>query len=450
MDAMAVPGRGTSRFPARAAGAIAAAIALALAAAGLVRFTTAGSGTSPLAAPVLLTPQDRLAAAQALVIRQPDDPAAQRDLGSAATQLAIATGDPALYAVATNALGAAALLAPSDERTTVLRGVLALSLHDFSHAFELGLQAHTAAPGDAAALGVMVDASVELGRYDEAADLVQQMLDRRPGAAALARASYLRELHGDLAGAASAMQQAATAAAASPAEEATMRTFLGDLHLAAGDAEAATAAYALAVRLSPTAINAAVGSARAAAATGDLGRAIALLEPVTQRSPVPATAALLGDLRTLAGDAAGAEQAYVLVRADERLLAAAGAAVDLELATFETDHGSPAKAVELARTAYATRRTIFTADALGWALTKADQASAALPYVEESLRLGTRSVPLRLHAATAFAATGDDSRAREQLAIAFTGSPWLAPLLRADAVRLADRLSLPVPEPWRA
>ena len=63
MDAMAVPGRGTSRFPARAAGAIAAAIALALAGASLVRFTTAGSGTTAARVlPTALSAQDKLAA----------------------------------------------------------------------------------------------------------------------------------------------------------------------------------------------------------------------------------------------------------------------------------------------------------------------------------------------------------------------------------------------------
>ena len=61
--------------------------------------------------------------------------------------------------------------------------------------------------------GVVVDASNELGRYDEAAEATQHMVDVRPNLASLSRVSYARELHGDLDGAIAAMSQAVTAAA---------------------------------------------------------------------------------------------------------------------------------------------------------------------------------------------------------------------------------------------
>ena len=52
-----------------------------------------------------------------------------------------------------------------------------------------------------AATAPLVDAAVELGRYGEAERLAQEMVDRKPDLAALARVSYLRELRGDRAGA---------------------------------------------------------------------------------------------------------------------------------------------------------------------------------------------------------------------------------------------------------
>ena len=136
------------------------------------------------------------------------------------------------------------------------------------------------------------------------------------------------------------------------------------------------------------------------------------------------------------------------MRANEQLLAAAGLDTDLESALFEADHGDPARAVELARAAYAARRTVFTADALGWALTRSGRAADAVPFVQESLELGTSSAALRVHAAATYAATGQPVEATAQLRAAFALSPWPALHLRTTAGGLAADLGLAVPEPW--
>jgi hypothetical protein len=55
---------------------------------------------------------------------------------------------------------------------------------------------------NANAHGVMGDALVELGRYDEAFVQIQRMVDLRPDLSSYARVSYARELQGDVVGAA--------------------------------------------------------------------------------------------------------------------------------------------------------------------------------------------------------------------------------------------------------
>ena len=340
-------------------------------------------------------------------------------------------------------------LAPGDQRTLVIDGVLALSLHDFSRAYQLGQAAHSANPASAEALGVLVDGSVELGRYDEAAAHLQEMLDLKPGSAALARASYLRELHGDLAGAAAAMQQALSAAEGDPADTAAVAELLGNLQLAGGDVTAATASFERSQQLAPQRTGAALGLARAAAARGDLTGAISLASAAADRSPQPAAATLLGELRLLTGDQAGADQAFALVRANEQLLASAGVQVDLESALFEADHGDATRAVALARSAYAARETVLTADALGWALTKAGQPTAALPYAAEAVRLGTASAGLRLHTAEAYAEAGQLDRATAELQQVFALSPWPVLHLRPLVASLAGWLGVAVPPAWR-
>src|SRR5205807_8990054 len=63
-------------------------------------------------------------------------------------------------------------------------------------------------PARPTAYGVLVDALVELGRYDEATAAAQVMTDMRPDLSSYSRISYLRELHGDTNGAMAAMRLA--------------------------------------------------------------------------------------------------------------------------------------------------------------------------------------------------------------------------------------------------
>ena len=422
---------------------------LAAAAVPVSRFLTAGPGSSAAPPPRAQTIDERLANLQQRVSADPTDVASWRSLAQTATQDAVRTGNPASYDVARKAVAEADRLAPGDQRTLVIDGVLALSLHDFYRAYQLGQAAHSADPASAEPLGVLVDASVELGRYDEAAAHLQAMLDLKPGSAALARASYLRELHGDLTGAAAAMQQALSAAEGDPADAAAVAELLGNLQLAAGDVTAASASFKRSQQIAPQRTGAALGLARAAAARGDLTGAISLASAAGDRSPQPAAATLLGELRLLTGDQAGADQAFALVRANEQLLASAGVQVDLESALFEADHGDATRAVTLARSAYAARQTVLTADALGWALTKAGQPTAALPYAAEAVHLGTASAGLRLHAAEAYAEAGQLDRATAELQQALALSPWPVLPLRQMVTGLAGLLGVPVPPAWR-
>src|SRR5262249_22285948 len=80
-------------------------------------------------------------------------------------------------------------------------GTLALARHQFADALAWGEQPRSLNPAKPESYGVIGDAQVELGRYDEALDTIQRMVDLRPDLTSYARASYLRELQGDLPGA---------------------------------------------------------------------------------------------------------------------------------------------------------------------------------------------------------------------------------------------------------
>src|SRR4029079_2978895 len=91
-------------------------------------------------------------------------------------------------------------------------------------------------------LTVVSDAEIELGRYGAAAHDIQRLVDTKAGLPAYARASYYRELSGDLTGAIEAVRLAVAAGGMSE-NRAYVQVLLGDLELASGRASAARTNY---------------------------------------------------------------------------------------------------------------------------------------------------------------------------------------------------------------
>ncbi len=382
-----------------------------------------------------------------LTSQRPDDLGAWQQLGVRYTRQAVQVGDPAFYALAGKTFDKADEVARDDPATLLGRGNLSLSLHEFAKALDYGQRALAELPRNADALGVIVDAEVELGRYESAAEYLQRMLDTRPDLPALARTSYLRELHGDLPGAITAMQQAAAAGAGASFDRATVVALLGDLYLKDGELAAADAAYQRADGIVAGIVPAAVGRARVLAAQGQPDRAIRLLSAVVDRYPQPAAVILLGELQSVSGRPADAAKTFALARTIATLQQQAGQVTDLEMALFEADHGTPGRAVQLAQAAYQARPgNVYANDALAWALFKDGRAAQATSHVEQALRLGSADALLRYHAAEVFAAAAQLDRARDELRRAFDLNPWFSAFHKPDAMALASRLGVEVPE----
>ncbi len=426
------------------------AVVAGLALGYFVSYDSGEPSPSTVAAPGVrsaATLEGQVVALEAAVAARPDDATSWGLLGTAYVRRAAEVGDPAFYSLAERAFAKATELAPWDPTILVGRGVLALALHRFEEAEDLGQRATRALPANADALGVLVDAQVELGRYDDAADSLQAMLDVRPGLPALARTSYLRELNGDLDGAKQTMRRAIVAGTSSPFDLASVTALLGDLQRAGGDLDAALASYEEALRLSPTQIPAELGRAHVLAAKGDVGGALSVVEGVVERFPAPAALVLLAELQQVSGDAAGEAETIELVRLTATLQEEAGQVVDVEMAVFEADIGANSeRAVALARRNYDVRPdNVFAADALAWALLSSGDAEAAVPFVEQAVRLGTANPLLNYHAAGVFAAVGDDERARQHLGEAMRAGMSFSVRHADAAAALAEELGLPVP-----
>jgi tetratricopeptide (TPR) repeat protein len=332
-----------------------------------------------------------IAVAQTRVANGPDDPKALAALASAFLARVRETYDPTLYTRAADLLDRATALAPRDADVAIVAANLALSRHDFATALRWGEVAQAAAPARPAVYGVLTDAYVELGRYDEAIAAAQRMVDLRPDLPSYSRVSYLRELHGDIDGAIEAMRRAVEAGAPRAEGTAWSLVQLGNLYLAQNDLSGAEHAYADASSRVDGYVFAIAGQARVRAARGDLSGAASLNERALQRLPVPDFVIALADLHVRLGDTSRVAQDAALVSAMEQLLKANGVRTDIDLALFDADHDVRlVDALAVARAEYELRPSITVAMTLAWTEYKNGDLAAAGRHAREALRLGWR------------------------------------------------------------
>jgi len=353
--------------------------------------------------------------------------------GEALLQKVRETGDPLNYLAAETAFKRALAEDPHNAGALAGMGSLANGRHDFSTGLEYGRRARTVAPGVVRFYGVEVDALVELGRYGEAERTLQRMVDLKPNLASYARVSYMRELHGDLDGAVAAMRLAVSAGGAAPENVAYVQTLLGNLELHRGHTAAAERSYKQALARFPRYPAAKAGLARVAASRGDLGSAIRRYRSLVTVLPLPEYVLALGEAEVAAGRTAAAQRDFSLLRIERRLFERSGVNLDLELSQFESDHGSPRRAVSFARRAWASAPSVRSADALGWALTRDGKPVAGLEFARKALRLGSQDPLFLYHAGMSADAAGRSRLAHRYLTSALAANLGSTPLQARQA-----------------
>jgi tetratricopeptide (TPR) repeat protein len=360
-------------------------------------------------------------------------------LGLAYQQRARESADPTDYVRSEQALRRALARDPVNLYALGGLGSLALSRHRFAEALALGRRAQRVSLSTARTDGVIGDALLELGRYEDAFRSYDRMAALKPSLSAYARVSHARELLGDRRGAAAAMQLAVDAAGAQAEPQAWTRVQLGKLFFSGGELQAAARQYRAALAAFPGYVYALDGLARTEAASGRLSRAIALERAAVERYPLPELVGFLGDLHRVAGRPPQAQEQYALVGAIERLLRANGVRTDFETALFDVDHGVRlGRSLELARQARSARPSIDGDDVLGWALARNGRCNEALVYSKRSLRLGTRDALKYFHRGMIERCLADHASARDWFRRALRLNPHFSLLWSPVARRYAS------------
>lgn len=373
--------------------------------------------------------------------QNPDDEQGYVLLSAAYLQKVREVGDPTYYGKAEEALRRALKLKPDDFTAMIQMGALSLARHQFRDALDWGEKARLSSPGTALIYGVIGDAQVELGNYDAALETFQTMVDLRPNLSSYSRASYMRELHGDIPGAIDAMQRAVEAGGPNTENTNWTRVQLGNLYFNNGNLQAAEAQYNQALASYPGYVYAIVGLGHVRAAQGHMDQAIKLMNQAVGIIPMPDFVITLGDLYQVTGQTKAADQQYKLVTTIEKLYQANGVDLDLEISMFNADHDQNLnETLTLARKAYADRPSIYGADVLAWVLYKTGNYTEAQKYSAEALKLGTKDALKLFHAGMIAHALHNDQQASQYLQDALTINPHFSILYADQAQKLLQSI----------
>ena len=338
--------------------------------------------------------------------------------------------EPGYYANAEACAQQALARDRADAGALQLMGLVLLNQHRFVEARTLARELLARHPEDSLSWGTLSDAELELGHVSQAVAAAQQMMDRKPNLPSYGRAAHLRWLEGDREGAKRVYQQAIAAGSEHKDREprAWMMVQAAWVFWHEGDYAGAAAGFDLALREVPDYPAALEGQGRAALALGKYHDAIGWLTRALEAHPLPETAWYLGDAYSLAGDAAAARAAYARVERD-------AARLDPRMLSlfYSSKAREPARALELARAAYAERQDWYSKDALAFALYRNAQPHEARRLAREVIALGIPDARLIYHAGLIERAAGDITAGDALVERALQLNPRFDPLLTGGA-----------------
>ena len=370
------------------------------------------------------TATDQINGAQGVLRADADNEDALANLAMASLVRAKETADSTWYTRSDEAARAALTVNPRNVIALEAAGTLANARHRFADAIDPATKAVRFAPDRFAALEILTDAQVELGRYEKGFATAEKRLRLRPDLSSYSRASYAAELRGERELAIALMEQAVDAARSGSGDRTWAQVQLGLLRLGGGDLAGAKREMRAARASGPNDATALAGDARVHAAAGQLDEAAALYRQALDVQQIAGYASSLAEVEDVRGNTAEAERYLELSRQIDAREVVNGVQLDLDQAAVEADFARPdADLVDRARRGHTFRPGVVGDDALGWVLTRAGKCDEGLRYARRSLRLGTQDATMLFHAGMAARCAGETVEATRYLKRAIDLNP---------------------------
>ncbi len=334
-------------------------------------------------------------------------------------------------------------LEPENFQAIIIKASLMMTLHQFQEAKRLAQIAILRAPYNAFSYGVLTDALIELGEYGEAVKACDKMLSLRPDLRSYARASYLRELHGDLDGAIAAMRMACDAGVAGQENRAWALHQLGTLYLQQGKADTAVFIFKGILDERPNYTYATAGLAQVNSAKKNYTEAIALLQEAYRAVPDHGFIEQLADLHRAAGKFSLADSTAQEVLKTFGQHEQGGWNINREFAMFCANHNiNLAAAIKRAKSEYEVRPdNIDVLETYAWALYKNGQMKEAVPLIGKAMQLNTRRATLSYHAGMIYFAANQWEKAKTHLQRSLAENLYLHPLYVAEAQQALSKIT---------
>ncbi len=177
-----------------------------------------------------------------------------------------------------------------------------MSQHRFKDALQVAEQAKNINPNNAYIYGVLVDANVELGYYEEAVKMSDIMQGLKPSLESYSRASYLREIYGDYPGSIEAMVLAVQAGLPGSEPYCWSKKTLGYLYEQTGDLKRAEKEYLAILAERPSYAFALEGLARIEKSKKNYDQALKYLDEAAAIMPEFSFHEEMADIYLLQGD----------------------------------------------------------------------------------------------------------------------------------------------------
>jgi tetratricopeptide (TPR) repeat protein len=319
-----------------------------------------------------------------------------------------------------------------------LRIEVAMSHHRFPRVIEYAETLAARNPSDAGVFGLLGDALMEQGRYDEAGAAYGRMFDLGPNLFSYNRLGYHRFVTGKPAEAIQWMSQAVDAGAGGEPEHlAWCLVEYADMLFKTGKTEDAIAAYSQSLKAFPKYHRARAALGMAKAAVGNTAEAIRLLTEAQNTVPYPEYAAALADLYRLTGNVTEAERQSKRVDAMIKIARAGGEKANRVVAIIYVSEGrNLSEALELAKAEFEVRNDVYSFDALAWSLYKNGKLAEAQQASEKALQLNTPEPAFWYRAGAIALAAGQSDIASQRLRRALDLNPIFDFRYAPDAKRL--------------
>ncbi|MES2466644.1 MAG: tetratricopeptide repeat protein [Verrucomicrobiota bacterium] len=388
-----------------------------------------------------------MASAVEKVRRLPDSAQAWVALGDVIAQGQRDTSDPACFGHAGIAYQRALKLQAS--HTGAMAGMA--WVHGGRHEFDLSKlwagKALALDPGNAASHGIIGDAAVELGDYDEAFLHYQKMMDLRPDLSSWSRGAHLLWLTGKQSRAVLLMEQAVQSGGPYAENTAWCRARLAMMLF--HDGALLPAAQALAPALAAGSANPHVrlAAGRIAAAGADFETAAMHYQKVLESAGNLEALIALGDIFAVRGDTFSAEKYYAEVEALHRSHRETGIHDHMEMARFYADHDRQLpEALKLIQE-HGQSGNPMEADTSAWVYFKNGDQIKAIECIKTALKKARPDAELHYHAGRIAAAAGDRVSAEKHFQQALGRNPNFSLIQAPFASRALAELKTSAPVP---